>query len=608
MTTPPPDSAPEIAAALDQLLTQAATGPVRRLLPARSLARFARALAGQPRQVGAQAGSLAAELARIARGTSALAPAPRDRRFADPAWTGNPFLHRVLQAYLAAGTGLLDLVEGVAGDPAGDPAGGQDARGARLDWRDAGRLRFAAANLVDALAPSNNPLLAPAAWKAVIDTGGGSVLSGTRHLLSDLASAPRVPTMVRPDAYTIGTDLVTTPGAVVLRTPVFELIQYQPATGTVRELPVLIVPPTINKYYILDLAPGRSLVEYLVGQGQQVFVVSWRNPDARHAAWGFDSYVQSILDAMDTAARICRTRAVHLLSACSGGILSGLAAAGGGAPRPPSAGPAGPAAPDIPDPVPGTGAAGQSGSGPELASLGLLVTMLDQSRADAVGAFVDEATAEAAVAASARQGYLDGRKLAEVFAWLRPNDLIWNYWVNNYLQGRDPARFDILFWNADSTRMTAGLHRDFVRAALDNSVVKPGALTVLGNEIDLAQVEVDCYAVAGIADHICPWQSCYRGSQVLGGKTRFVLSKGGHIAALVNPVGIAKSSYQASDDIRAEAADWQGTTPARQGSWWPDYDSWLAARSGALVPAPAALGADGFRVLEPAPGSYVRAT
>ena len=225
---------------------------------------------------------------------------------------------------------------------------------------------------------------------------------------------------------------------------------------------------------------------------------------------------------------------------------------------------------------------------------------------------VDEAMADAAIAASARTGYLDGRKLAEIFAWLRPGDLIWNYWVNNYLLGREPARFDILFWNADTTRMTASLHRDFVRAAVVNALVRPGELTVLGTEVDLAQVGLDCYVVAGVADHICPWESCYRSSQLFGGTARFVLSTSGHIAALVNPPGTAakpnvKSSFQASDDVSAEAEEWRRATATQQGSWWPDYAAWLAARSGGQVAAPGSLGSSRFRVIEPAPGSYVRA-
>jgi polyhydroxyalkanoate synthase len=568
---------PEVAAALDMLLTQAALGPVRRFFPARSLWRLATALAGQPGQVTGRARELAAELRRVADGTCEIAPARRDRRFTDRAWTSNPVLHRTLQAYLATASAALALVEDAAADP-------------RLDWRDAERLRFAVSSLVDALAPSNSPLLSPEALKAAIDTGGGSVLAGARNLARDLASSPRIPSMVAPDAFTVGNDLAITPGAVVARTPVFELIQYRPQTATVAELPLLIVPPTINKYYILDLAPGRSLIEYLVGQGQQVFVVSWRNPDARHAEWGFGEYVRAILEAVDAAGRICGADAVHLLSACSGGILSALAAAV--------------------DQARLEADAGQRG--PRLASLGLLVTMLDQARTDAVGSLVDEAMADAAIAASARKGYLDGRKLAEIFAWLRPGDLIWNYWVNNYLLGRAPAPFDILFWNADTTRMTAGLHRDFVRAAVDNALVRPGALTVLGTEVDLAQVRLDCYAVAGVADHICPWESCYRSAQLFGGKTRFVLSTSGHIAALVNPPGSPqapnlKSRFQAGDDVSAGAQEWQRDTVAQQGSWWPDYAAWLGARSGGQVAAPDRLGSERYRLIEPAPGSYVRA-
>jgi polyhydroxyalkanoate synthase len=563
-------------AALDQLLTQAALGPLRRFFPGRPALRFAGALARRPDVVASRAGRLAAELARVARGTSDVKPGARDRRFTDPAWTGNPVLRRVMQAYLATGSTALGLVDETP-----------------LDWRDAERVRFAVGNLVEALAPSNSPLLSPEAWKAAVDSGGASLLTGARHLASDLASPPRVPAMVPPDAYTVGTDLASTPGSVVLRTEAFELIQYRPSTPEVREFPLLIIPPTINKYYILDLAPGRSMIEYLVGQGQQVFVMSWRNPDARHAAWGFDEYVRAIDEALGAAAGICGAPAVHLLGACSGGILASLAAAVRAADRG----------------TPGARTAEPRTAEPRarIASLGLLVTMLDQSRNDAVGALVDEATAEAAIAASARKGYLDGRRLAEVFAWLRPGDLIWNYWVNNYLLGRDPAKFDILFWNADTTRMTAGLHRDFVRAAVANSLAEPGGLTVLGTEVDLGRVTVDSYVVAGVADHICPWQSCYRSAQLLGGKTRFVLSTSGHIAALVNPAGNKKSSFQVSDDVTADAGDWQRSAPTVPGSWWPDYAAWLAERSGAQVPAPATLGSEQCAVIEAAPGSYVRA-
>jgi polyhydroxyalkanoate synthase len=552
----------EIAASLDLLLTSAALGPARRFLPGSSALHLAAALARRPDRVAGRLGNLAGELARIGIGASEVAPSTRDRRFTDPAWTQNPVLRRIVQAYLAAG----EFVEGLVQD-------------VPLDWRDAERVRFAAANLVEAASPSNNPLISPVGWKAAIDTAGRNAVTGPRQLLGDLASAPRVPSMVEPDAYRVGRDVAVTPGSVVLRTPVFELIQYHPQTPTVRSLPVLVVPPTINKFHILDLAPGRSLVEYLVKQGQQVFVVSCRNPDARHSTWGLDTYVCAVLEALDAVEDIADVDRTHLIAVCSGGILASMAAAHLAA----------------------------TGHEDRLASLDLLVTLLDQSQSQAgpAGALIDERTAARAIAASRRKGYLDGRSLAEVFAWLRPGDLVWNYWVNKYIQGRKPPRFDILSWNAYTTRMTARLHREFLDVALQNRLVRPGGVTVLGTEIDLERVTADSYVVAGSADHLCPWQACYRSGQLLGGKVRFVLSTNGHIAALVNPPGNPKSSYRVADDNTPDAADWAQVVPTEKGSWWPDFAGWLGERSGAQKPAPAEPGNGRHRVLEEAPGSYV---
>ena len=298
------------AAPLDLLLTDAVFGALRRVNPGGSGLRLAAALASRPRLVAGRGGTCWARW-----------PASRwaVRRFSRPggtagsptrAATGNPLLRRVMQAYLAA----AQTAEGVVADT-------------DLDWADAERVGFALRNLVDAMAPSNNPVLNPAAVKAVIETGGGSALAGLRHFVSDMAAPPRVPSMVEPDAFEVGADLAVTPGKVVLRTPVFELIQYRPATATVRQVPLLVVPPTINKFYIIDLAPGRSMAEYLVGSGQQVFMMSWRNPDARHAKWGFDTYGQAVLDAMDAAERITRSEQVALMGCCSGGIIAAMVAA-----------------------------------------------------------------------------------------------------------------------------------------------------------------------------------------------------------------------------------------------------------------------------------------
>ncbi len=554
------ESAGDVAAALDMLLADGALGVLRRFRPDGAAARLAASLARRPQLTGLHLAALASELGRIVTGSSELAPDRKDRRFADPAWAQNPLLRRTVQAYLAAGQAATDLLAT-----------------AELDWRDDERLRFVLSNLIAAAAPSNSPLLNPAAVKALVDTGGLSVVRGLRALVTDLAQAPRVPAMVAPDAFEVGRDLAVTPGSVVYRTEMLELIQYAPVTAQVREYPVLIVPPMINKYYITDLAPGRSMIEYLVSQGHQVFAISWRNPDARHRTFDLDSYGAAVTGALDATLAVTRADRASICALCSGGIVSSMVAAH----------------------------LAEIGGLDRVASLCLGVTVLDQARAGTAGAMIDETTAAAAVAASAARGYLDGRALAEVFAWLRPDDLIWNYWVNNYLQGRTPQPFDILYWNADTTRLPAALHRDFIRLALDNALTRPGATTMLGSPVDLSKVDADTYVIAGIADHLCPWQSCYRSTQLLGGQVTFVLSTSGHIASMVNPPGNPKATFQTAAENPADPRAWLDAADTVSGSWWPHYSDWLAARSGAERRKPAAAGRKGYDVLAAAPGTYV---
>ncbi|MGW6199937.1 PHA/PHB synthase family protein [Kribbella sp. NPDC055110] len=554
-------TADELAAPLDLLLTSAAIGPLRRFTPNAAWARMAAGLAARPRTLGHRAAHLAGELGEIAIGHSDRAASRRDRRFTDPAWTQNPILRRIVQAYLAA-------AETAAALPSD----------AGLDWRDTQRMTFVLDNLVEALAPSNNPVLNPSAWKALIDTAGLSSIVGARNLVRDLSTAPRVPSMVEATAFEVGKTVAVTPGAVVFHNEVLELIQYTPQTPKVRTVPLLIVPPVINKYYVVDLAPGRSMVEYFVQQGQQVFTISWRNPDARHRDWDLDTYGGAILTAMDAVQRICRTDSTHLFATCSGGILASML----------------------------LGHLADRGELDRVASFTLAVSVLDQSRAGLASAAMDERMAAAAIALSASRGFLDGRALAEVFAWLRPTDLIWSYWVNNYLQGRPPAAFDVLFWNADTTRMTAALHRGFVEQAMSNSLTEPGAATMLGSPVDLGKVTTPSYVIAGISDHICPWQSCYRSTQLLGGETRFVLSTAGHIASMVNPPTNPKATFQVNDTNPQDPDEWLRTATTEQGSWWPDYIGWLGSRSGRMKVAPKHLGGGGLEPLEEAPGSYVR--
>jgi polyhydroxyalkanoate synthase len=554
-------AAEELAAPLDLLLTSSAVGVAERMMPNVSWSRFALALARKPRTLASRARELGGQLVSIAEGRSDLAPAKGDKRFADPAWQGNPLLKASMQAYLATS----ETVNALFSD-------------AELDWRDAERIRFVLDVLTEGLAPSNNPLLNPLAYKALIDTGGRSALRGVRHFIADMAAAPRVPSMVAPDAFTLGDTVAATPGAVVYRDEVLELIQYTPQTDEVFTVPLLMIPPVINKFYVLDIAPGRSMIEYFLRQGQQVFAISWRNPAADQRDWDFDTYGQAILDALDAVEKITGSDRTHLQASCSGGILAAMTAAH----------------------------LTTIGEGDRLAGLTLMVTVLDQRKAGFAAAAIDEEMANIAIALSARKGYLDGRSLAEVFAWLRPTDLVWRYWVNNYVEGKTPAAFDVLFWNADTTRMAAGLHRDMVMTGLHNSLVSPGEATMLGTPVDLSKLTADVYVVAGIADHISPWQACYRSAQLLGSEDlRFVLSSSGHIAALVNPPGNPRASYRVGAVDEPDPAAWLQSAEKSADSWWPDFVGWLGQRGGAKKPAPATLGGAGMAPLEPAPGSYV---
>ncbi len=454
---------------------------------------------------------------------------------------------------------------------------------ADLGWRDGERVGFVVHNVVDAAAPSNNPLLSPAAWKALVDTGGLSAVRGARAFASDMATAPRVPAMVAPDAFEVGRDLAVSPGAVVRRAEICELIQYEPTTPRVHEFPLVIVPPMINKFYVTDLAPGRSMIEYLVSQGHQVFAISWRNPDARHRDWGTDAYGQAIVDALNAARSICGAAKASIFALCSGGIVSSMVAA------------------HLAD----TGG---------LDAARVAVPRGDRARPGAGGhggGAGRRAAAALAVAASRSRGYLDGRSLAEVFAWLRPNDLIWNYWVNNYLQGKTPPPFDILYWNADTTRLPAALHRDFINIALTSALAKPDAVTMLGSPVDL---------------------SAGRRGLLPGGRHRrppvpvAVLLPQHPAARRRRPVRAVHQRAHRVDDQPAGQPEGEIPGGAGRGSIRPTRPthgtgcgrprpcraaggrttpSWLAERSGGEKDRPDALGDKGFEPMEPAPGLYV---
>ncbi|MFI6214532.1 PHA/PHB synthase family protein [Nocardia brasiliensis] len=549
-----------IGGPMDALLIESAPGIAQRFRPDGSTVKYLLKLAAQPETTTRRLRTYVRELGQIVAGESRIEPDPRDRRFGDQAWRTNPMLRRILQAHLATRDTSLDLIAL-----------------ADLDWRDETRVRFLVGTLLDALAPSNVPLVNPISARVALDYGGLSLLQGARNFFADMRSAPRLPTMVDPEGFELGRTLAATPGAVVYRSEVFELLQYHPVTETVQATPLLLVPPTINKYYITDLAPDRSMVEYLVAAGQQPFVMSWRNPEAEHARWGLATYVCAVLEAMSAIERITGTEQVLLSGACSGGVLAACAAA----------------------------LLARRGESGRVAGFSMMVTVLDNTRAGAPAAFADRPAAEAAKALSRRTGYLDGRLLAEGFAWLRPNDLIWSFWVNNYLCGNKPPKFDILYWNSDTTRMPAQLHADFIDVAMHNALSRPGGLAIDGEPIDIGAVEADAYVLAAISDHITPWENCYRSARLLGGDTRFVLSRSGHIAALVNPPGNPKSKYLVHNENPAAPEQWLAEAQTREGSWWPDWLAWLSDRAGPRVPAPGRLGGGGLEPLADAPGGYV---
>ena len=553
-------------AALETLLSDAAVGNggIRRFVPATAAAKVVAGLAARPRVIARRVGALGADVVRVAGGSSELHPAKGDRRFADPAWDTSWLLRRIMQGYLA--------VEIVANDLITD---------ASVDWHTERQARFAIGNLLDALSPTNFPWSNPVVQREIINQGGSNLVRGARQFARDFSRPPRLPASVDTSKFQVGENLAATPGAVILRTEVFELIQYRPQTKQVHEVPLLVVPPTINKYYVLDLAPGRSLIEYLVQQGQQVFAISWRNPDAAHGHFDLDTYASAVLESRAAVADVTAQRSVHIAAACSGGIISaGMLAH-----------------------------LAEEDRLSDVASLTLLVCALDNAQAGTASALTTREIAAAAVAESARKGYVDGRALAGVFAWLRPNDLIWRYVINNYLLGKAPPAFDVLYWNQDTVRLTAGLHRDFIRLALDNALTRPGTLSVLGTPVDLGKVDVDIYVLAGLSDHIVPWENAYRGALLFGRAARFVLSTSGHIQALVNPPAPGTRASFRMDDARAvEAEAWLADSPLHQGSWWPSYVDWLSARSGKRVPAANTLGSSTYVAAAKAPGSYVHAT
>jgi polyhydroxyalkanoate synthase len=529
----------------------------------RGMARAVLSTLAQPKPLAREAAGLGRSTARILRGTEDFAPSPKDKRFVDPAWSTHPGYRRLAQSYLAVTGSLNRLVDAY------------EARGA--DWREVEQSRFVVNAVTSALAPTNTLLGNPAALKRAFDTGGRSVLRGMGHMLHDLRHNGGLPTQTDRSAFTVGRDLGISPGAVVHRDEVMELIQYSPTTARVRHRPVVIVPPPIGRFYFLDLRPGRSLIEYAVSQGLQVFMISWRNPTKQQADWGLDTYAQRVVDAIGVASEITGSADVTALGLCAGGqvmttALNHLAAIGDD----------------------------------RVAAAGYAVTLLDFSSRAPLGAFSGPRLLDVARRNSSRRGVISAREMGSVFSWMRPDDLIFSYLVNQWLMGNDPPAFDILAWNADGTNLPARLHEQFLDIFDTNALVRPGAMRVLGTPVHLSRITVPTFVTGALTDHLTPWDGCYRTTQLLSGPSTFVLSYSGHIQSLVNPPGNPKAHYWTGGEPGPDPHAWQASAERHTGSWWEPWREWMLERSGDEVPAPGAQGSAAHPPLEPAPGSYVR--
>jgi polyhydroxyalkanoate synthase len=525
-----------------------------------------RALAGvfAPRPaVLAEVRQLPSGVARVVLGRSDIEP-KRDRRFADPAWTENPIFRRLAQAYLAGSAGVQRLVV--------------EQEVHETDSHANERARFASELAIAAMSPTNLILTNPTGLKRAFDTAGFSVARGAANFVHDLRHNGGLPSTVDRAPFEVGRDLAVSPGAVVSRDDLAEVIHYEPRTEEVHARPLLIVPPPIGRFYFLDLRPGRSFVEFATDQGFQVFLVSWRNPGPAQGDWGLDDYAARVSSAIDTALEITGQDSTNLMGFCAGGIISTT----------------------LLNQLASTG-------DDRVNSMSYGVTLLDFAERAPLAAFQSRKLLDFARRRSGKTGVITSRQMGAAFTLMRPNDLIFNYVINNYVLGEKPPAFDILAWNADGTNLPAKLHSQFLQIFRHNSLVTGEQLSVLNTPIDLKRVKVPSFVTGALTDHLTPWKGCYRTTQMLGGDSTFVLSYSGHIASLVNPPGNPKAHFWTGGTPIADADDWFRSAERQKGSWWEPWSDWLRDQAGERIPRPQELGSATHRPLEPAPGRYVRA-
>jgi polyhydroxyalkanoate synthase len=490
-----------------------------------------------------------------------------DRRFAAQDWLANPGAAYMAQMYLLNARTLLQLAEQVEGDA-----------------KTRQRIRFAVQQFIEASSPANFLALNPEAQRKALETKGESIAQGLQHLWNDIQQGHVSQT--DESVFEVGRNVATTPGSVVFENELFQLIEYKPSTDKVHETPMLFVPPCINKYYILDLQPENSLIRYTVDQGHRLFVISWRNADESIQQQTWDDYIdEGAIRALRVVQEITGAKTVNTLGFCIGGTILATALA----------------------------VLAARGEKPAK-SITLLTSFLDFSDTGVLDLFIDEGSVQMremtiGAASPNEGGLLRGNELASTFSFLRPNDLVWNYVVGNYLKGETPPPFDLLYWNSDSTNLPGPMFAWYLRHTyLENNLVKPGKLTVCGESLDLGLIDAPAYIYASKEDHIVPWDGAYRNTQVLKGKKRFVLGASGHIAGVINPPAKKKRSHWIADaaSFPKQADAWFDQAGEHAGSWWPDWAAWLKGHAGKQVAAPKAPGNRKYKPIEPAPGRYVK--
>ena len=499
-------------------------------------------------------------LQTISGGTHSDASGKFDKRFKDEAWSEQPYYELLKQSYLLGSRQLHEFVDR-----------------AQVDDRTKLQLRFYARQYIDAMSPSNFPATNPEVIRKAIETRSSSLTEGMKNLIDDVQKG-RI-TRVDESAFEVGRNLASTPGSVIFENELIQLIQYAPQSVEVEKTPLLIVPPCINKFYLLDLGVGNSLVEYAVAQGHQVFLISWRSavPEMGHFTW--DDYLEmGPLRAVDVVRDITGAERIHALGFCVGGTILSCAAA--------------------------VLAAREQD---KLSTVTLLTTMLDFSDTGEIGLLIDETSVALREAAIGKGGILPGKELAFTFGTLRANDLIWRYVVDNYLKGATPDAFDLLFWDSDSVSLPGPMYCWYTRNTyLENNIKDPGKTTQCGVPVDLSKIQIPVYLLASREDHIVPWKTAYLTKDLIGGDARFVLAASGHVAGVINPPARNKRSHWLNDELVADPQGWIDNAQEKPGSWWPDWDAWMKQHSNGAMPAPTQQGNARYHPIEPAPGRYVK--